>query len=84
MDDFLAKIGVFPGKKARLEFESGVLVEGVLSNIHRNRYGVNMIMTLNDCKVTHNGEILFDPSWGVYDMAVVGELLKFFLAQQIL
>ena len=41
----LAKIGVFPGEKAKLEFESGVLVEGVLSNIHRNRYGTNMIMT---------------------------------------
>ena len=59
----LAKIGVFPGEKAKLEFESGVIVEGVLSNIHRNRYGLNMIMTFNDCKVTYNGEILFDPSW---------------------
>ena len=76
--DDLAKIGVFPGKKARLEFESGVLVEGVLSNIHRNRYGVNMIMTLNDCKVTHNGEILFDPSWGVYDMAVGEKIISVF------
>lgn len=76
--DDLARIGVFPGEKAKLEFESGVLVEGVLSNIHRNRYGVNMIMTFNDCTVTYNGEVLFDPSWGVYDMAVGEKIVSVF------
>ncbi len=76
--DDLARIGVFPGKKAKLEFESGVLVEGVLSNIYRNRYGVNMIMTFNDCKVTYNGGVLFDPSWGVYDMAVGEKIVSVF------
>tara|TARA_B100000900_G_scaffold415956_1_gene448110 strand:- start:93 stop:1823 length:1731 start_codon:yes stop_codon:yes gene_type:complete len=76
--DDLARIGVFPGEKAKLEFESGVLVEGVLSNIHRNRYGVNMIMTFNDCIVTHNAEVLFDPSWGVYDMAVGEKIVSVF------
>ena len=74
----LAKIGVFPAEKAKLEFESGVLVEGVLSNIHRNRYGLNMIMTFNDCTVTYNGEVLFDPSWGVYDMAVGEKIVSVF------
>ena len=76
--DDLARIGVFPGEKAKLEFESGVLVEGVLSNIYRNRYGVNMIMTFNDCKVTYNGGVLFDPSWGVYDMAVGEKIVSVF------
>lgn len=76
--DDLASIGVFPGEKAKLEFESGVLVEGVLSNIHRNRYGVNMIMTFNDCTVTYNGGVLFDPSWGVYDMAVGEKIVSVF------
>ena len=74
----LAKIGVFPGEKAKLEFENGVIVEGVLSNIYRNRYGVNMIMTFNDCKVTYNAEVLFDPSWGVYDMAVGEKIVSVF------
>ena len=76
--DDLARIGVFPGEKAKIEFESGVLVEGVLSNIYRNRYGVNMIMTFNDCTVTYNGEVLFDPSWGVYDMAVGEKIVSVF------
>lgn len=76
--DDLARIGVFPGEKAKLEFESGVLVEGLLSNIHRNRYGVNMIMTFNDCMVTYNGEVLFDRSWGVYDMAVGEKIVSVF------
>jgi len=76
--DDLAKIGVFPGENAKLEFESGVLVDGVLSNIHRNRYGVNMIMTFIKCTVTYNGEVLFDPSWGVYDMAIGEKIVSVF------
>ena len=76
--DDLAKIGVFPGEKAKLEFESGVLVEGVLSNIHRNRYGTNMIMTFIKCKVTYNGEVLFDPSWGIFDMAIGEKIISVF------
>ena len=76
--DDLASIGVFPGEKAKLEFESGVIVEGVLSNVYRNRYGVNMIMTFNDCTVTYNGGVLFDPSWGVYDMAVGEKIVSVF------
>ena len=52
MDD-LAEKGIIPGEKAKLEFESGVVVEGVLSNIHRNRYGLNMIMTFQDCSVRY-------------------------------
>ena len=76
--DDLAKIGVFPGENAKLEFESGVLVEGVLSNIHRNRYGVNMIMTFIKCTVTYNGEVLFDPSWGVFDMAIGEKIVSVF------
>ena len=76
--DDLASIGVFPGEKAKLEFESGVIVEGVLSNIYRNRYGVNMIMTFNECTVTYNGGVLFDPSWGVYDMAVGEKIVSVF------
>ena len=76
--DDLASIGVFPGEKAKLEFESGVIVEGVLSNVYRNRYGVNMIMTFNDCTVTYKGGVLFDPSWGVYDMAVGEKIVSVF------
>ena len=76
--DDLARIEVFTGEKAKLEFESGVIVEGVLSNIHRNRYGVNMIMTFNDCTVTYNGDVLFDPSWGVYDMAIGEKIVSVF------
>ena len=76
--DDLAKIGVFPGEKAKLEFESGVLVEGILSNIHRNRYGTNMIMTFIECTVTYNGDVLFDPSWGVFDMAIGEKIVSVF------
>lgn len=62
--------GIERGKKSKLEFQSGVIVEGVLTDI-TSRNGENILFTFNQCTVTGpNGEKLFDPSWGVYDMAV--------------
>jgi len=53
-----------------LEFVSGIKVVGILKNIHK-KFDKNVLMTFENCKVTNpNGDILFDPSWGIYDMAV--------------
>ena len=76
--DALAEKGIIPGEKTCLQFESGVVVEGVLSNIHRNRYGLNMIMTFQDCSVRYQEQLLFDPSWGVYDMAIGEDIVSVF------
>jgi phenylalanine-4-hydroxylase len=62
-------MGIEEGKQGRLEFESGVVVEGTLKSMH-NRFGKTLLMTFNDCTVTKDGQILFEPSWGLYDMGV--------------
>jgi len=57
------------GKKAKLEFESGVVVEGKIDKIFR-RDGKLLLITFSSCQAKYGDRILFDPAWGTYDMAV--------------
>ena len=66
--DLRAK-GIEAGKDLNLEFNSGVQVTGRLEKITRNK-GRNLIFSFQDCKVIYNGQVLFDPAWGIYDMAI--------------
>jgi phenylalanine-4-hydroxylase len=57
------------GRKVRLEFESGVLVEGRIEKILRRDDTIQLI-TLSDCTARLENRVLFDPAWGTFDMAV--------------
>jgi phenylalanine-4-hydroxylase len=66
----LQELGIRRDEAIRLEFLSGITVQGHLRNISKDHATV-LIMTIDDCTVTGpEGEILFDPSWGKFDMAV--------------
>ncbi len=65
------------GKTVNLEFESGVRVIGVLKNIV-TQSGKNLLLSFDDCTVDFEGRILFQPSWGTYDMAVGSEIFSVF------
>lgn len=65
----LQDAGYNTGRRVSLEFESGVKVAGMCEYI-TSREGRNLIMGLSDCTVTFVGEKLFDPAWGLYDMAI--------------
>lgn len=67
-DSELVALGFRAGAKATLEFESGVTVRGVLVRTVRGD-GRNLVCVFDDCTVTWNGETLFKPEWGTYDMA---------------
>jgi len=75
--DDLKLLNIIPGKKTVLEFESGVVVEGVFEN-KLEKEGRNLIMTFTDCTVKFEDRILFIPSWGLYDMAVGIEIVSTF------
>jgi phenylalanine-4-hydroxylase len=76
-DGDLAALNIETGKNCQLEFEPGLFVEGDLQNILRKNGNI-LLMTFNNCRVTFNGQILFDPSWGVYDMAVGESIVSAF------
>ncbi len=66
----LENLGIQPGQKAQLQFESGVLVEGVVKSTERTPRKELCLISWEDCTVTFNGKTLFMPDWGTFDMAV--------------
>ena len=68
-DDFFSSLAI--QKSINLEFNSGVLIKGILKSINQISSKIS-IVTINDCAVTHNDEILFSPDWGEYDL-ILGE-----------
>ena len=60
---------VAEGKKAKLEFESGIVIEGKVDKILR-RDDKLLLITFSNCRAKYGDRVLFDPDWGTYDMAV--------------
>jgi phenylalanine-4-hydroxylase len=57
------------GKRTRLEFESGVTIDGTVDDL-LERDGKLLVITFSDCTVRYRDRVLFDPSWGKFDMAI--------------
>ena len=62
--------GIIEGKTTCLRFEGGVKVEGTIVTGKRDLQGKIILITFKNCRVTHFETVLFDPSWGIYDMAI--------------
>ena len=65
----LHALGIVEGRKAKLEFVSGVAVSGKVDRILR-RDGKLLLITFSNCTAKYGDRILFNPDWGTYDMAV--------------
>ncbi|HVF72566.1 MAG TPA: aromatic amino acid hydroxylase [Chthoniobacterales bacterium] len=57
------------GEDARVEFSTGVTVTGRVERL-TEREGKLLLVTFSNCTVTRGDQVLFDPAWGEYDMAV--------------
>jgi phenylalanine-4-hydroxylase len=67
----LDRIGIKTGESIILHFESGVVVSGkVMQMTYSQTSNRLIILTLAEARATRGAEVLFDPSWGIYDMAV--------------
>lgn len=74
-DKDLMELGIEKGKPGKLIFESGVEVEGKLQSATR-KDGKLLLLSFTDCKVTHKDKTLFEPSWGIYDMAIGEKIIS--------
>jgi len=74
----LEAYGIVEGQVVTLNFEGGVCVEGKIVTGKRDIRGKIQLITFKECRVTYGDEVLFDPSWGVYDMAVGKSLVSAF------
>jgi len=66
----LMAYAIYEGERVTLEFEGGITVSGKIITGTRNIQGKVIIISFTDCTVTHNDKVLFQPEWGIYDMAV--------------
>ncbi len=74
----LTDIGIELNKTATLTFESGIEVNGVVTNILIKDDQLLMI-SFDNCAVKEaNGNFLFKPEWGTYDMAVGSKIISVF------
>ncbi|WP_165731848.1 aromatic amino acid hydroxylase [Polaribacter sp. 20A6] len=72
----LKAYGIYEGEFMTLEFESGVIVKGKAITGTRDLRGKILIISFDDCTVTYKDEVLFQPEWGIYDMAVGKEVVS--------
>lgn len=61
----------------RFEFTSGISLAGKLRDATR-RDGRNLILSFEDCTVTHENDTLFKPEWGVFDLACGSRVVSVF------
>lgn len=68
--DELKHYGIETGKNVTLRYLSGVTVRGDLVTIWREQQQ-NILFSFENCTVTDvDNNVLFDPDWGMYDMAI--------------
>lgn len=70
--------GIKRNSQSNLIFESGIRVEGLVKDIIIENEKI-ILIAFADCTVTEgNGNVLFKPEWGVYDMAVGAHIVSVF------
>ena len=70
----LQDLDVKVGRRASVEFNSGVKVSGILTGETRHLDGRLMMLSFSDCSVSLGDRVLFQPEWGIYDMAVGAQI----------
>lgn len=74
----LIQSGIVVGKQCTLTFQQGIQVSGEVVNMIKPADKVLMI-SFKDCTVTDSlGNVLFQPEWGMYDMAVGERIVSVF------
>ena len=74
----LEAYGIVEGKFVELRFVGGVCVKGKIITGKRDIQGKIQLISFSNCTVNYNSEILFNPDWGTYDMAVGKNVVSVF------
>lgn len=74
----LQAYNIYEGKLVELEFEGDIKVSGEIITGSRNLQGEIILISFKNCTVTHKDTILFQPEWGIYDMAVGKKVVSAF------
>ena len=69
---------IYEGEQVTLEFEGNIIVKGEIITGSRNLQGEILLIKFKNCTVTQNDTVLFQPEWGIYDMAVGKKVISAF------
>jgi phenylalanine-4-hydroxylase len=69
---------IYEAEKVTLEFEGNITVTGEIVTGSRNLQGEIILISFKNCTVAHGETILFQPEWGIYDMAVGKKVISAF------
>ncbi|USG68127.1 aromatic amino acid hydroxylase [Brevibacillus ruminantium] len=76
-DEALSEKGIRIDHKTSLQFASGVMVEGIVRYILREKEQI-VLIGFDQCTVTYQDMVLFQAEWGLYDMAVGERIVSVF------
>src|SRR5690606_28077048 len=74
----LKAYNIYEGEIVTLEFDGGIKVSGEIITGTRNLQGKILLITFQNCTVSHHGKIIFDSKNGVYNMAIGQEVISAF------
>nr|WP_121271271.1 aromatic amino acid hydroxylase [Pedobacter schmidteae] len=82
LEDFspsqLTELGIVKDQTVALTFESDIQLTGKVKEILQHE-GKIILVSFEDCTVKEgNGNILFQPEWGIYDMAIGQKIVSVF------
>lgn len=74
----LRAYNIYEGEYISFEFEGGIVVKGEIITGSRNLQGKIILISLKNCTATYKEEVLFQPDWGNYDMAIGKKIISAF------
>lgn len=74
----LQAYNIVENEAVKLEFEGNIIVEGEIITGSRNLHGEIILISFRNCTVIHGEEVLFQPEWGNYDMAIGKKVVSAF------
>ncbi|MDO5968418.1 aromatic amino acid hydroxylase [Flavivirga aquimarina] len=72
----LSAYNIYEEQSVTLEFEGGIIVSGEIITGKRNLQGKIILISFKNCTVTYNNTVLFQPEWGIYDMAIGKDIVS--------
>ena len=64
--------GIVKNEKIEFEYESGLLLNGIIKNFTFDNNNNIILISFDDCEIKYKNHILFEKSWGKYDL-IIGE-----------
>ncbi|TNE71098.1 aromatic amino acid hydroxylase [bacterium] len=75
-DSEVLRLGLVENNNVNLIFESEIHVSGTIREIIYNNERQIMLISFSNCTVTWNDELLFNPTWGQFDMVIGSEVVS--------